>query len=41
MMSRRKPFSKCVLKEMQKGLTRNQAKDKCKKEMKNHDSRQT
>lgn len=39
-MTRRKPFKKCVVKEMQKGLTRNQAKDKCRKNLKN-DSRST
>lgn len=33
-MPRRKPFKKCVVKEQQKGFTKKEAKEICKKRLK-------
>lgn len=40
-MPRRKPFKKCVIKEMEKGRSKREAKDICKKRLKKNDPRQT
>lgn len=38
-MPRRRPMKKCIIKEMQKGKTKKQAKDICKSKVKNETKR--